>query len=246
MYCLEISFVTGVLLLYLAGIDAIKSSPVRKRDPSTQYESCKDILDNVPSVKENDGVYEIYVGGQNRNVFCDMSTDGGGWTVIQKRMDGSTDFYRKWDAYKIGFGNPCSNYWIGNDAIHTLTTTKDQMLRIELQSFDCDQTYATYATFRVGDESSDYKLTISGYKGDAGDTLSFQNGRKFSTQDRSDVNMIHPCVQIYHGAWWYDIDNCTYSNLNGKYGNSNGVKSRKSMKWKNLLKGTSMMVRPKN
>ena len=57
----------------------------------------------------SDGVYSITtpscggVGGsmdKMMKVYCDMTTDGGGWIVIQKRFDGSVDFNRTWDEYK--------------------------------------------------------------------------------------------------------------------------------------------------
>lgn len=35
-------------------------------------------------------------------VWCDMETDGGGWTIVQRRMNGSDSFERKWAAYKEG------------------------------------------------------------------------------------------------------------------------------------------------
>ena len=39
------------------------------------------------------------------DVFCDQTTDGGGWTVFLKRLNGSVDFYRYWNDYKcVNFG----------------------------------------------------------------------------------------------------------------------------------------------
>ena len=39
---------------------------------------------------------------------------------------------------------------------------------MELEDFDGNTRYARYATFDVGDRSSNFKLTVGGYSGDAG------------------------------------------------------------------------------
>lgn len=33
--------------------------------------------------------------------------------MIQRRMDGSVNFYRGWNEYKNGFGSIDSEFWIG-------------------------------------------------------------------------------------------------------------------------------------
>ncbi|XP_056001134.1 angiopoietin-related protein 7-like isoform X2 [Ostrea edulis] len=176
------------------------------------HKSCMQIIQSDPGVKGKDGVYSINVDDQEKKVYCDMTTDGGGWTVIQKRQDGSTDFYRTWVDYKKGFGDAYTNYWIGNDAIHYLTKT-NQELRVELLSFSGEKAHALYSTFQVGNESSKYRLTVSGYSGTAGDSLDRHNGYKFSTHDEdNDDSIVYNCAVERHGAWWYK--GCAHSNLN--------------------------------
>ncbi|XP_061176302.1 ficolin-1-like [Saccostrea echinata] len=214
-----------------------------------KYRDCATILEKNPGQKGKDGVYTIYPDGkQKKKVYCDMTTKGGGWTAIQRRQDGSTDFYRQWSEYKQGFGNPSKNYWIGNDAIYELTKNKDQELRVELQRFNGEKAYAQYSTFYVGDEGSKYRLTVSGYSGTAGDSLDYHNGMKFSTKDQDNDSNSGNCAITWHGAWWNK--SCHQSNLNGKYATS-AVKNWKYPVWQHwkyneALQKTMMMIRHKN
>ena len=118
------------------------------------------------------GVYTINPDGDNSiQVLCDMTTEGEGWTVFQKRLDGSVNFYRGWESYKNGFGNLCGEFWLGNDNIHRLTDSDDVILRVDLEDFEGNITYAEYTTFKVADEADKYRLLIGGYKGTAGDSM---------------------------------------------------------------------------
>ncbi|XP_062599480.1 ficolin-1-like, partial [Saccostrea cucullata] len=135
-----------------------------------------------------------------REVFCDMTTDEGGWTVIQKRED-EEEFYRTWNAYKHGFGNASKSYWLGNDAIYELTKKKDQELRVELEQFNGAEAHALYSSFSVGNESTKYTLTLSGYSGTAGNGLGYHNLMKFTTKDQdNDKKSTSNCAVEFHGA----------------------------------------------
>ena len=176
------------------------------------YNNCKDALTQGQTTS---GVYTIQPDSQPAfQVYCDMETDGGGWTVFQRRMDGSVDFYRNWTDYQEGFGNLSREFWLGLDKIHRLTSTVTE-LRVDLQDFKGNSAYAQHTTFSVGDSASKYTLSVSGYSGTAGDSLAEQNGRRFTTRDQDNDASGDNCAQLYKGGWWYYA--CHRSNLNGLY-----------------------------
>ncbi|XP_064163901.1 fibrinogen C domain-containing protein 1 isoform X3 [Anguilla rostrata] len=133
---------------------------------------CSDIYANG---QREDGIYSIfpihYPSGFQ--VFCDMSTDGGGWTVIQRREDGSVNFFRGWDSYREGFGKITGEHWLGMKHIHALTIQANYELRIDLEDFENSTAFAQYGTFGVGlfsvnPDDDGYPLTIGDYSGTAG------------------------------------------------------------------------------
>lgn len=101
-----------------------------------------------------------------------MTTEDGGWTVLQRRMNGSVDFYLDWASYKRGFGNLDGEFWLGNDNIHRLTASDDVKLRVDMEDFDGNIKYAEYSTFKVADDGDKYRLSIGGFSGTAGDSMS--------------------------------------------------------------------------
>lgn len=117
-------------------------------------------------------MYWIYPDEQEPfQVLCDMTTNGGGWTIFQRRMDGSVDFFVDWESYKKGFGNLKGEFWLGNDYLHRLTTSANMLFRIDMEDYEGDRRFAEYTTFSVAAESNNYRVTIDGYRGTAGDSL---------------------------------------------------------------------------
>ena len=97
---------------------------------------------------------------------CDMtSTPGRGWTIFQRRVDGSVDFYRDWADYKNGFGKLTGEFWLGLDKIHRLSASGQNVLRVDLENFQNQARYATFETFTVGNENEGYILSIGQYTG---------------------------------------------------------------------------------
>ena len=187
---------------------------------SAVYSNCRDAFNQG---RTTSGVYTIKPDHQPAfQAYCNMDTDGGGWTVFQRRVDGSVDFYLNWTDYQQGFGNLSGEFWLGLDKIHRLTPTATQ-LRIDMQDFNGNSSYVQYSSFSVGDSVSKYTLSVSGYSGTAGDSLATgafvpngHNGQQFSTRDQdSDVLPNEHCAQRYKGGWWYAA--CHSSNLNGLY-----------------------------
>ena len=207
-------------------------------------QDCSDLL---KSAYTQNGVYFINPDGRGSfNVYCDMRTDGGGWTVFQRRQDGSVDFYRGWNDYKSGFGPLTAEFWLGNDRIHRLTAARPSTLLVELEDWNGVRAYAKYGKFKIGDEQAKYRLEVGSYSGTAGDSLISEHNKKaFSTKDRDNDRWISNCAVRYAGAWWYD--SCYHSNLNGKYlGRTSDDRGARWMSFRSSLSlaFTEMKLRP--
>ena len=98
---------------------------------------------------------------------CDMTTDGGGWTIFQRRVDGSQDFFLNWIDYQQGFGDMEKEFWLGLDKIHRLSKSGQNVLRIDLEDFSNEKRYAKYSSFAIASQSEKYQLTVNGYTGKA-------------------------------------------------------------------------------
>ncbi|XP_043940348.1 ficolin-1-like [Protopterus annectens] len=183
-------------------------------DCSDGPKNCKQLMDRGEALS---GWYTVYLDNcRTQTVFCDMETDGGGWLVFQRRMDGSVDFYRGWKDYKKGFGNQASEFWMGNDNLYEFTKTGTFQLRIDLHDFENNTGFATYNGFKILGETEKYKLILGTMaSSNIGDSLTGHANSAFSTHDYDNDLYSGNCASMYTGAWWYTA--CHNSNLNGKY-----------------------------
>ncbi|XP_072017476.1 techylectin-5A-like [Amphiura filiformis] len=218
-------------------------------------QDCYEILNTYG--RNTSGIYWIYpmVNGTSSptsmQVWCDMETDGGGWTVFQRRVDGSENFYRYWADYKAGFGDLEVEHWLGNDNIYALVNNGNTYeLRLDLND-GSEWKYDLYASFVISDEAGEYTLTLGAdIGGEAGNSFNYQNSQAFTTRDAdNDVWKNGNCALTTKGGWWYVA--CHQSNLNGLYLNGPYSSSRREgmeyQSWKGSkysLAATEMKVRP--
>ncbi|XP_066896467.1 ficolin-1 isoform X6 [Kogia breviceps] len=228
------------------GAGGQKGEPGQLHSCATGPRSCKELLTRGHLLS---GWHTIYLPDcRPLTVLCDMDVDGGGWTVFQRRSDGSVDFYRDWAAYKQGFGSQLGEFWLGNDNIHALTAQGSSELRIDLVDFEGNHRFAKYQSFRMAGEAEKYKLVLGDFvEGSAGDSLSPQNDQFFSTKDQDNDQSSSNCAVQYQGAWWYK--SCHSSNLNGRYlggphtSYANGVTWRSWRGYNYSYKASTMKVR---
>nr|XP_002124046.1 ficolin-1-A-like [Ciona intestinalis] len=149
----------------------------------TNKPNCKAILD---SGLKTSGKYQIILKDSTVvEVYCDMNTAGGGWTVIQRRKDGSVNFERNWANYSAGFGTRDGEHWLGLVTLNKLTTIENYDLRVDVTDCNHVTKYAQYSRFRVHSSSINYRLEVNGHSGDVGDSLAYHNGQIFQTCDRN-------------------------------------------------------------
>ncbi|XP_045924652.1 microfibril-associated glycoprotein 4-like [Micropterus dolomieu] len=177
---------------------------------------CSDIYNHDRS--RPSGVYTMYPIGATSavQVYCDMDSQGGRWTVFQRRMDGTVNFYRGWDQYKLGFGSAAGEYWLGLEPLFHLTLRKKYELLVDMEDFSGNKAFARYSSFSIDPESYGYRLQVSGFSnGGAGDSLTYHNGQKFTTFDKDQDSSTRNCARSFLGAFWYN--NCHQANPNGVY-----------------------------
>ena len=120
------------------------------------------------------------------DVYCDMSTDNGGWTVIQRnRKDSPVNFNKKWVDYEKGFGDLNTDFWYGLEEMHCLTQRGQWEMRLDYQKSDNTWSYLHYSQFSVGTSGSYYYLTLEGFTGTGKDYFRsyHQHSAYFSTPD---------------------------------------------------------------
>merc|ERR1712168_1663942 len=161
--------------------------------------------------------------GSSRRDPTLYATPTGRWTVFQRRMDGTVNFYRGWDEYKYGFGSAAGEHWLGLDTLELLTLNKAYELRVDMEDFEGESAFALYTTFSIGSEEDGYKLNVGGFKdGNAKDGLGKHNGQMFSTYDRDqDDDRWKDCAKKHVGGFWYysvmTSVPCANTNPNGVY-----------------------------
>uniref|UniRef100_A0A8C9YF72 Tenascin Ca n=1 Tax=Sander lucioperca TaxID=283035 RepID=A0A8C9YF72_SANLU len=190
------------------------------------YRRPKDCAQILLNGETTSGLYTIYVGGEESQpiqVYCDMTTDGGGWMVFLRRQNGKLEFFRNWKNYTAGFGNLNDEFWLGLSNLHKITNSGLYELRVDLRD-NGESAYAQYDKLTIAEPKTRYKVYIGAYSGTAGDSMTYHQGRPFSTFDNDNDIAVTNCALSYKGAFWYK--NCHRVNLMGKYGDNSHSKVR--------------------
>ncbi|XP_034100571.1 angiopoietin-related protein 2-like isoform X3 [Drosophila albomicans] len=149
---------------------------------------------------------------------CESRIEDGGWTVIQRRLEGNINFQRSWNEYREGFGDLRGDFFIGLEKLHRMTTAHTQELLVFYERSLLETKQEMYRNFLIGSEQEEYVLKSAKSNG----LLGFRGniGKKFSTYDRdNDEYWLDNCAKIYNGGWWFGkcIPEVVASNPNGPY-----------------------------
>ncbi|XP_078279196.1 angiopoietin-2-like isoform X2 [Rhinoraja longicauda] len=128
---------------------------IQKEEPVV-FKDCAEVF---KSGITRSGIHTLHIPNvtESVEVFCDMETSGGGWTVFQHREDGNVEFHRDWKEYKSGFGDPHGEYWLGNEFVHLLTIQSPHILRIQLKDWNGNEAFAVMDHFFLESEEQKYR-----------------------------------------------------------------------------------------
>ena len=230
----------SLLLVNTYGLENYCSSLIR--DYKT---NCTSTLFHIDSCCElrtllASGVYKTSRGtfDKTAETYCDMTTGGGGWIVIQRNKKGSlVSFNRNWADYEKGFGDLNTEFWYGLDEIHCLTQRGNWEMRLDYQKTDNTWSYLHYNYFSVGSAKDEYPLSATGFTGVGTDWLSYSSGNaqgmKFSTPDNDNDRRSSNCASSYKDGWWHN--SCTHV----------GINDQPPFVYSSVL-ATEMKIRPRN
>ncbi len=214
---------------------------------TTSYSSCLELYQAGYRIN---GLFTIFPASltDGLQVYCDMETDGGGWIVFQRRQDGSVDFHRNWNEYQSRFGNLRNEFWLGNDILRNLTGSGQWQLRVDMEDWEFNTTWASYDEFAVTGDN--YTLHVGSYdkQSTSGNSMKVYNGLQFSTKDRDNDKASYNCAVRFKGGWWFNV--CHVANLNGDYYPQGEVPYGMGIQWRSWkgryysLKKCSMKIRP--
>ncbi|CAL1284422.1 unnamed protein product [Larinioides sclopetarius] len=211
--------------------NSLKATEIKVRPEHKKPVDCAELQENGVT---KSGVYTIYprnrlASCQSIEVYCDMETDGGGWTVIQRRGqfgNGEDYFNKKWSYYKQGFGNLNKEFWLGNDKIYSISNQGQYAVRMEMEHENGKSAFTRFENFWIEDEGAKYKLHLSDGSGPGGDAISDHDGYAFYTIDQP--NRPGNDQSTRSGGWWRNGKGTSSLNgLNlyktGKAGSSDGI-----------------------
>ena len=225
--------ITTLILLLATGIVAVAAED-NCPNQNTSITNCCDVKSSNfftfgknAGAKALSGIYliENFCGKDciNAEAYCDTSSGGGGWLVVQRRQDGSVDFNRTWMEYEDGFGKLTGEFWYGLKALHCLTGQGGWGMRIDVTLVNGTSIILQYEQFLVASAKDKYKLTVGGFQGTTSDAVRDQSSMYFTTKDRDNDrhDSINCAVRPFGtGGWWYNGCGGMWpnSNFESRYG----------------------------
>ncbi|XP_047485276.1 uncharacterized protein LOC125036594 [Penaeus chinensis] len=173
--------------------------------------NCYDLL---KAGSTRDGVYKIFPkgAGEGVEVWCDQTSEGGGWTQVLRRQLSRPDqkdlnFTRSAEDYIRGFGSPSEEYWLGLENMHHLTTSSVSALRVSLVDSRLQSSSAMYNTFRVDGQDDGYRLQVADFDASstAEDALTPHSAASFAfpVVGGNSTSADEKCSSTYGVGWWY-------------------------------------------